>query len=152
MRHFKLLVASIFSIAMVGCSNAPPVRMLPPVSGVPLASFMAFKVEPGVIEVPSGEMIAANSWVIMVPRFIDGPDPASNDPKDDWVILPLALESQALCEKEASMLTKRVDVEIRNSIVSFDGSTNGTAFESGTVARCVRSDGSSKFVANSTEL
>ena len=151
MTNFKLLAASIFSLAMVGCSNTQPVSTLPPASGVPPASFMAFKVEPGIIEVPSGETIAANRWVITVPRFIDGPDPTSNDPKHDWVVLPLAFDSQALCEKEASMLTERVAVEVGNSIVTSDGSANGTA-ESGSVARCVCSDGGSKFVANSTEL
>jgi hypothetical protein len=146
------MAASILALAIVGCSNTQPVQSVPTVTGVPLASFMAFRVDPGLLEVPSGGTISANKWVIVVPRFINGSNSTSDAHPDDWVVLPLALDSQDLCEKEASMLTERVEVEVGNSIVTPDGSANGTALKSGSIARCVLSDGSSKFVANSTAL
>src|ERR1700733_6695121 len=148
MRNYRLLAASILSLAMIGCSSTQPVEALPPVSGVPLASFMAFKTDPGLEEVPSGDTISANKWALLVPRFVNNPDPRNTADKNDWVVLPLALDTQELCEKEASALTQQVEVAIETSDITSDG----TALKGGSVGRCVRSDGSSRFVANSAAL
>lgn len=152
MSNYTILAASIPSLSMVGCSNSPPVKSLPPVNGVPLGWFLAFKTEPGLQEVLPGETISVNKWVLLVPRFVNQPNPTSKGENDDWIVLPLALDSQDLCEKEASMLTERVEVEIAIPFNSYDGSADGVASESGGVACCVRSDGSGKFVANSAAL
>ena len=152
MRNYKLLTASIISLAIVGCSNSQPVESLPPVTGVPLGSFMAFKTDPGLQEVLPGDRIPANKWSLLVPRFVNEADPTRKGERDDWVVLPIALDSHDLCEEEASTLTKRVEGAIAIPVDSYNGRVNGAASETGTVPRCVRSDGSGKFVANSPAL
>jgi hypothetical protein len=122
------------------------------VTGVPLGSFLAIKTAPGLQEVLPGDTIPANKWSLLVPRFDNQADPTSKGEYNDWVVLPIALDSHELCEKEASTLTERVGGSIATPVNSHNGRANGAASETGSVARCVRSDGSGKFVANSTAL
>jgi len=76
------------------------------VTGVPLGSFLAFRTEPGLQEVLPGDTIPANKWSLLVPRFVNQADPTSKGEYNDWVVLPIALDSHDLCEQKASTLRR----------------------------------------------
>jgi hypothetical protein len=131
-RNRNILMAIIFGLLMTGCTNRQT-SPAPPITGVPLGSFLAFDADPQFREVPPGKTIPADKWTVLVPRFLNRTRSATSRGEVDWFVLPYEADSRELCEKEASLLTERFDGE-------------------GNVALCIRSDGSSSFAADTDLL
>lgn len=132
MQKRPILIAFAFGLLMTGCSDQRS-NPVPPISAVPLGSFVAFDAEPQFREVRPGTTIPANKWPIVVPRFLNKTRPGTSLSDVDWFVLPYEADSLESCEKKALIL-----------IEDFDGDGN--------VARCIRSDGTPSFAADADLL